>query len=183
MNAIKYAKNCDMTKLVILSDSLSVLEALEDRSSTNRLVNKIQTLVSKFGKEKCKFYFVKGHVGINGNELADMKAGEASRSNIEPSYHNYPLSAVKNFLHEKAIDIWNETYIDSDKGKLTKEIIYNIEYAHLWWKIRKPNFFTTQIITGQRALAYEDWSQAKDKEHKIAILSNFLESIIKKLIH
>ena len=71
---------------IILSDSKSALQALEDLWSPNPEVRRVLELHSRIRKTKdIIFCWVPSHVGIRGNEAADTAAKEALTSPISSS--------------------------------------------------------------------------------------------------
>ena len=83
--ALDYVMNNSLdNKFVIFSDSLSVLKSLNHTSSKNP---KIQNLIEKHHElSKTKvflLYWLPSHVGIKGNEAADVKAKASPSRNFE----------------------------------------------------------------------------------------------------
>ncbi|KAB0797424.1 hypothetical protein PPYR_05842 [Photinus pyralis] len=74
-------------KLVVMSDSLSVLKALDNKTnfySTNPYILDILTNVARLRKEGIEiyFYWIKAHIGISHNETVDKLAKGAVESGI-----------------------------------------------------------------------------------------------------
>ena len=63
------------------TDSGIRLQSLQNTNNHNYFIEKIRKLAINFGKSNwtIKFTWIKTHVGIYGNELADKLAKEASR--------------------------------------------------------------------------------------------------------
>uniref|UniRef100_A0A2S2PLL3 ribonuclease H n=1 Tax=Schizaphis graminum TaxID=13262 RepID=A0A2S2PLL3_SCHGA len=77
--AISHAMTLVSEEILIISDSLSALLALENPYPKNEIIQSIQEKLSNSTK-KIEFLWVPSHTGISGNELADKAANEAIAS-------------------------------------------------------------------------------------------------------
>ena len=95
-------------KFIILSDSLSVLEAIKNRKWKNPLISQIliyyDSLVSN--RKEIIFFWIPGHIGIQGNDRADQAAKKALNDLI--SDMKIPLSDFKPIIF----------YNNKDAGKI-----------------------------------------------------------------
>ncbi|GFW28062.1 RNase H domain-containing protein [Trichonephila clavipes] len=66
------------------------------------------------------FAFVRGHTGVLGNERADWLAKAATKSKIDIDV-NIPKSFYKKITNEKMMKSWNQEYLISNKGSITKK--------------------------------------------------------------
>lgn len=92
---------------LILSDSLSSLQAINDFQTRDPLVHRNLaqiTWLQQNGKTVV-FVWIPSHVGIEGNQLADKMAKEASGNGVDD---NIPIRAedVKNTLKQTILDCW-----------------------------------------------------------------------------
>ncbi|VVC27451.1 Aspartic peptidase, active site,Ribonuclease H-like domain,Ribonuclease H domain,Aspartic peptidase, partial [Cinara cedri] len=89
----------------VISDSLSVLLALESPNPFNEIIQQIHNILAR-SKKTIQFMWVPSHTGIMGNEKADALANEATASPDKKSWDLVPLS---NKLKEikKSIGKWH----------------------------------------------------------------------------
>ena len=114
LQALKFIKlNLTDKEFLICSDSLSSLQAIDALYSPHTLVQEIHSLLASLSSRDVTvvFCWVPGHVGIQGNELADRAAKAAS---LKASVDNNKLTFndLKNFfkasLKNKFQTIWDQ---------------------------------------------------------------------------
>lgn len=148
--AIKEAvKWCDSNNhsACIHSDSQSALFAINNKYNYNPIASEIRNLILNCTAHVC-FSWVKGHIGIEGNERADELAKLAANSDLPHCYNLCPVSHVKLIMKEDIIQKWNEQWRNNDKGVLTKELYFPTVFDRLKCKLLTPNFVLTQFLTG-----------------------------------
>jgi ribonuclease HI len=137
----------------VFSDSLSSLLALEDRESVNPLVNEIKDLLVDLHQvgTAVKFTWVRAHVGIPGNELADKYAKEATTNRTSAVYTDFPLSFAKRHLRAKSLEAWKSRYESelpgSNNTKFFLKFFPRFDDLAPLWKMT-PSFETSQVLTG-----------------------------------
>lgn len=128
--ALKFIDIENIKNAVILSDSLSSLQAISNVFSKNTLVNNILTTLHflKSTEQNVIFVWIPSHIGINGNELADTSAREAANCDeiqdipilIEDSQH-----FLKNKIYQKWEREWQTSISKLRLIKLqTRKLIY-----------------------------------------------------------
>jgi hypothetical protein len=91
------------------------------------------------------FYWVKGLVGLEGNERADCLAKTVASYNTTVAYDAVTINRGKHILEDYYIKLWNATYINSANASHTKLFIPTIFHRlslSLW-----PNFILTKFLT------------------------------------
>ncbi|GBL75670.1 hypothetical protein AVEN_154982-1 [Araneus ventricosus] len=136
------------SNFLICSDSLSSLYALNCITSPNRLIVKTQTNLNFLHGRGVKvfFSFVRGHIGIYGNERADWLAKEATKL-IDFIPVTVRKSFYKSVFKKHVISQWNNLHQISHNAKSTKEFFPSI-HGRLKAVHFVPNFRVTQFLTG-----------------------------------
>ncbi|KAL4135330.1 hypothetical protein QTP88_006945 [Uroleucon formosanum] len=87
---------------IIISDSLSALTAISNPCPKNELIQHIQKLISEINNPICLMW-VPSHIGIPGNEKADMSAYEATLSPLSIQINSLPSFEYFGIIHRKII--------------------------------------------------------------------------------
>ena len=135
--------------VTIYSDSQSGLKALSSTSNTNFFVNECRkSLDELLGITVVQFVWVKAHVGIIGNELADEAAKAASAQHTASSYNAFPLSLAKRIIRASNFDEWAAEYAGSSTGSGTRKWFPNLPDVHHAMDALGASFELTQMFTG-----------------------------------
>mgnify|MGYP003492452020 FL=1 len=109
--ALDLAKRYHSTKFFICTDSLSALEAIQNRKLDQPFIQEIYSKLSKLTNARKSIFFLwtPGHIGIAGNERADKAAKEALKLDI----FKMPLPwtdfkpKIKQLIQAKWQEDWN----------------------------------------------------------------------------
>ena len=106
---------------MILSDSLSVLQAIHNLKCDHPVVIKIHELYSQLiQKERgIAFVWVAGHIGIRDNSAADSAAEDAIDGDMSEEF--IPFSDLKPRLINYIFEFWQRSW-DECPRKMTQDL-------------------------------------------------------------
>ena len=135
---------------VIFSDSLSVLKSLNHTSSKNP---KIQNLIEKHHElsktKEILFCWLPSHVGIKGNEAADVKA--KASLDLEISNFKLPCTDLKPFINRYILSKWQMSWDGATFNKL-HEIRPVLGKNTIYRSLRREEVVLTRLWTGHSRL-------------------------------
>lgn len=135
--------------ITLYSDSQAALAAIEQRNSSHPLTVAIQATARRIEETaEMKFVWVKAHVGIVGNEAADVAAKTAATLRTAASYDDFPISYFKRIAKESTAKEWEKRYQASTTGAITKHSFPTQKHAAAYHAVKENKFETTQIFTG-----------------------------------
>jgi hypothetical protein len=94
---------------------------------------------------RIEFKWVKAHVGMYGNEIADRLAKEATKNQHE-TYSRLPKCAIIRENRQQSIRKWQSQWEETTKGAVTKEFFPSVEGRLAIDLNLNPNI--TAIMTG-----------------------------------
>ncbi|GBL90340.1 hypothetical protein AVEN_178793-1 [Araneus ventricosus] len=116
--AIEWANTAN--EVSIWSDSESSLQALKSFYAKSKIIQEAQ--MTLLGNARIRFGWVKAHLGIKGNKIADTLAKEATTDGI-PASLPFPRSYLKNQLLQLSLSRWQAEWDNSETGRSVYSII------------------------------------------------------------
>jgi len=109
-------------RVVIYTDSKVTLDLLQNKFKRNRLTELIRNKLIALAHSKWIVHFgwVKGHAGIEGNELVDSLAREAAVEEGPVVYDKIPRDMIRTREKDKGLHMWEQQWMDTGKGAVTK---------------------------------------------------------------
>lgn len=116
-------------EVAIYTDSQISLSLLYNNYRHYAIIENILKTVGSLEKDqwKIKFSWVKAHIGIRGNELADKLAKEAAKMDQNPVYEEIPKSRILSEVKEIGLQEWQNRWNSSTKGTITKSFLPQIK--------------------------------------------------------
>ncbi|XP_054014741.1 uncharacterized protein LOC128895828 [Hylaeus anthracinus] len=160
--AIELANENREKSYAICSDSISALQAIDKRMfdhNTNTNIIQIKKMIKEFEEKahtesSLNFIWIPAHQGIVGNELADIKAKEVSKSTKESTTFIPPsdlTKKLKEIMWQNAYQTWiNE---GAQKGKTYFEKLFK-KSKKPWFYNRKLQRYTTSWVCRYRSNHY-----------------------------
>ena len=91
--ALDYKEEANLSKVIIFSDSLYVLQTINNSKIDNSVIQDINLRLLNMSHRQIIFCWLPSHVGIRGNEKAD-KAAKSALS-LQPSNIKLPYTDFK----------------------------------------------------------------------------------------
>ncbi|CAK1543705.1 unnamed protein product [Leptosia nina] len=129
--AVQLATKVASPKVNLCSDSRSALDDIVSGRSLSPLVVQIrETLGSLSNHKEVRLYWIKAHVGHEGNERADQLAKEAAHDKKrKPDYDRCPVSKIKRLLRTDSIRRWEEEYGGGTTASTTRFFLPTVASA------------------------------------------------------
>jgi 6-pyruvoyl-tetrahydropterin synthase len=137
-------------------NSRVALDSLKNIHNHSFLIEEIRLILSKLERTNWTMVFswVKAHVGIMGNELADQTAKAAVRENENTTtYNRMPKSTLYKEIEDETIIKWQKAWEGSPKAAMKKQFFPNIS-DRLKTKITVTPNFTAPVTGHSKTRAY-----------------------------
>ena len=109
----------------IYTDNQATLHAIKQIKLSDPLKVKLLNTINLFkatSNSKLNFFWIKGHSGVRGNELADFQAKQGAKEGVRI---NIPqsLSYIKKSLHNRKICAWDKEWNNLDTCRQSRQLI------------------------------------------------------------
>jgi ribonuclease HI len=139
-------------RVAIYTDIKITSDLLQNKFKRNRLIELIRNQIIALAhlKRTVRFGWVKGHAGIEGNELVDRVAKEAAVEDGPAVYDKMPREVIITREKENGLRMLQRQWTDGGKGAVTKAFFPSVR-KRLRQKIPIFPEFTT-MLTGHGKL-------------------------------
>lgn len=143
----KWILQNNINKAFILTDCKSGLEELSNPCSHNQFAVTIHNTIHQArlaNNINIQFMWVRGHIGIAGNEWADQAAKHAASLHKTPDFLHAPISHIKRILHAESLEHSKQLFLSTT---YTKNLFSSLENLNNYLSLVKPYFAVTQTLT------------------------------------
>ncbi|KAG6462664.1 hypothetical protein O3G_MSEX013397 [Manduca sexta] len=135
----------------IFCDARSALEEVARGDSLHPIAFQININLktAEERRQKIELFWIKAHVGWEGNERADSLAKDAALLlKTKANYDRCPVSCLRRQIRQESIEEWSRRYEHGETASVTKLFFPNAVEAHKILKQLQVDPTTTQIFTG-----------------------------------
>ena len=180
--ALDYVMNNSLeNKFVIFSDSLSVLKSLNHTASKK---TKIQNVIEKHHElsetKEILFCWLPSHVGIKGNEAADVKA--KASLDLEISNFKLPCTDFKPFINRYILSKWQLSWDRATFNKL-HEIKPVLGKNNIYRSLRREEVVLTRLRIGHTRLTHSYLLKREDQPFCIRCNEPFYGKTLSDRLH
>lgn len=124
--AIIYIKNQNVKNAIIFSDSQASVLTLQKLIPKTKLHDDIIQTLLEIPHSKITLKWIRGHIGIQGNEMADSLAKSATLNSTFITDIQIPISTLKYNLKTELMQTWQREWEGSQKGRFTFSLLPNV---------------------------------------------------------
>lgn len=154
IDAVEFAKSLtQVDKIVIATDSLSVITSLEDSFSRNPLIQNIQDTIKRVSDKTIVMMWIPSHVNIQENEIVDNLAKTAIDKSLQQiQATSYDL--ISN-IRRRIYDIWQLEWTNISNNKLRVIKQTTLEWKSSHCRTRKESVLLTRLRIGHSRMTHE----------------------------
>lgn len=147
--ACQWAVEKNIKSIYIFSDSKSALTELLNAYSHNHFAVAVfkHLHTAKTRNLNIQFAWVRAHIGIPGNEIADAAAKSAALSQKSPDFSHTPISYIKQQCRLRLADSSIKYYEQLNENNYTKKLLSSYQNVNKFLSVVKPSFEITQFLT------------------------------------
>ena len=152
-NALQYIKISKFGKFIIFTDSLSLIQSIENFNEKNAVILSIFKILGQIFEKKKKVIlcWIPSHVGIRGNELADRAAKQALSLQITPI--SIPFTDKFPDVKLSLINSWQQDWNMTIDNKLF-EIKPQLSSPYIIRTCRKDQVVLNRVRIGHSRLTH-----------------------------
>ena len=147
-----YIKDANLSKVLIFSDSLSVIQSINNCKLDNPLVQDILLRFHIMSSKHLILCWLSSHTGNKGNEKADIAAKSAML--LPPSNFKIPYSDFKPIINEYLFNKWQSVWDTAVDNKLHSIKPILSEWRPAYRTDRKEEFVLTRLRIGHSHATY-----------------------------
>ncbi|KAL4132395.1 hypothetical protein QTP88_009549 [Uroleucon formosanum] len=175
--ALLFANSTSTNNILIISDSLSALLAIEAPNPSNEIIYQIHNIISSTQK-LIEFIWVPSHTGIPGNEKADTLANEAITSISSTSISTLPYQDIKRIINTHTTNMWQKSWDEIPMSNKLKSIKKKVTKWNLQPNIpRRSEVINTRTRIGHTNLTHIHI--IKHEEHPLLLCNDYYDKIDK----